>query len=427
MKKVLFPIFFFAAFFSLSLDGQKIRKVISTHENLNRLENLDRSMVRQRANNELLVAEAMNQNRTFKEKTIAVVFHVLYTNEKEKISKSDVLKQIEVLNNDFSGSNRESVYPGAVEPRFRNRSTNPQLKFCFPAIDDDRLSVINYIKTDKAEWDIDDLMKSTNTGGADPWSTDKFLNIWVANLANKSSGYAQMPGGRDETDGIVIDTDFFYAENNPGDFSKGRTLTHLVGNYLGLYSLWGNGECEDDLVEDTPIHSSPNHSCGSDLHVSFCGKSGFEMPMNFMDSTPDDCQSMFTFGQKRRIHAFLSVTSLRGKLADTPIECNSDLLLEEGEEFSLEQAKNKLSSEGISIFPNPTRKDISVHFFQDYGDGVSVRLIDLNGRTISEINGLNAQVGSISLRLGVLSPGTYYLSFSKNGASFAMKRLMVTP
>jgi hypothetical protein len=272
---------------------------------------------------------------------------------------------------------------------------------------------------------MDDAMKSSDTGGADPWNTDKYLNVWVVDLDN-ASGYAQMPSGPEETDGVVIDYRFFGDENTISNFSEGKTLTHLIGNYLGLYSLWGNGECEDDLVQDTPIHSSQNHDCGSNLHASFCGEGGFEMPMNFMDSTPDECQSMFTFGQKIRLHAFLSVPSLRGKLTNTVVDCSTDnLVLDEGE-TPVEGATKTLAGEGISIFPNPTSKDVVVRFFEDYGPGVTVSLIDQNGRTVKEISGINAQKGVVPLRLGLVSPGTYYLSFSKNGISLVVKRLIVT-
>ena len=42
------------------------------------------------------------------------------------------------------------------------------------------------------------------TGGADPWPADRYLNLWVCNLAGGLLGYAQFPGGPARTDGVVI-------------------------------------------------------------------------------------------------------------------------------------------------------------------------------------------------------------------------------
>jgi anti-anti-sigma factor len=47
-------------------------------------------------------------------------------------------------------------------------------------------------------------VKSAATGGADPWPSDRYLNIWVCTLARGLLGYAQFPGGPPATDGVVI-------------------------------------------------------------------------------------------------------------------------------------------------------------------------------------------------------------------------------
>ena len=35
-------------------------------------------------------------------------------------------------------------------------------------------------------------------------------------------------------------------------FNKGRTATHEIGHWLGLRHLWGDAECGDDGISDTP-------------------------------------------------------------------------------------------------------------------------------------------------------------------------------
>ena len=56
-------------------------------------------------------------------------------------------------------------------------------------------------------------MKSSATGGIDPWPTDRYLNMWVCPLGGGLLGYAQFPGGRGQTDGVVIT---YTAFGNPG-------------------------------------------------------------------------------------------------------------------------------------------------------------------------------------------------------------------
>ena len=95
----------------------------------------------------------------------------------------------------------------------------------------------------------------------------------------------------------------------------GKTLTHLVGSYLGLTELWGKGRCQDDRVADTPVHNAPNHRCPGKGHLTFCEKGAYEMTMNFMDNTYDQCMYMFTNGQALRMQAVLSPDRPRSLLA----------------------------------------------------------------------------------------------------------------
>ena len=71
-----------------------------------------------------------------------------------------------------------------------------------------------------------------------------------------------MPGGPVATDGIVIDYRYFGTGGTAiAPYDEGRTLTHLVGNYLNLHDLWNDvSRCSDDEVADTPVHNGPNYA-----------------------------------------------------------------------------------------------------------------------------------------------------------------------
>ncbi len=166
---------------------------------------------------------------------------------------------------------------------------------------------ITYTSVERKNWSINDEMKSVNTGGKDADKPEAVINIWIVDLGGLSRGFAQMPGGQSETDGIVIDYRCVGIDGSAlYPYNKGKTLTHLIANYLNIHSIWGTGFCRDDGVEDTPIHNAPNYGCPTYKHITTCSdRIVQEMTVNFMDNSDDRCTNMFTKGQRNRIYANL--------------------------------------------------------------------------------------------------------------------------
>ena len=108
-----------------------------------------------------------------------------------------------------------------------------------------------------------------------------------------------------KTDGIVIDYRCFGSgsETLPHR-NKGRTLTHEIGHWLGLFHLWGPGldgsGCNPvgDWLDDTPPQEGPQEGRPSG-YTSNKKCDGCEHPilLNFMDTWDDDCSLMFTRDQ----------------------------------------------------------------------------------------------------------------------------------
>lgn len=108
-------------------------------------------------------------------------------------------------------------------------------------------------------------------------------------------GYAHYPWlGRDQYRRIVTSVDALKLETDYG------IMTHLMGHYLGLYSLTGPSDCADDHVSDTPIHNCAMPMCESSEITSTCDNQPM-MIDNYMSHAPIDCKDQLTIGQWKRI------------------------------------------------------------------------------------------------------------------------------
>lgn len=296
---------------------------------------------------------------------IPVVFHILFTGEKSSVSEQDVYNQLDVINQDFDRE-KEIKHPADIKEGFADKSSKMEISFCLPKKGADKekdISPISFYSTDKKTWPVNNDMKSGEKGGVDPWDTQSYLNIWVVDLEGVWSGFAQMPGGPVPTDGIVIDADYFGVNRikNPDLYQEGKTLTHLIGSYLGLKELWNSFEpCADDGVEDTPIHNAPNFTAPYYNHVSTCTGNPIEMSMNFMDNSVDEEIYMFTLGQKQRLLAMLSENGPRYKITQSKTNCEAIKLDENN--LALDPFANQpdLDENNFIIFPNPVQDEFTL-------------------------------------------------------------------
>jgi hypothetical protein len=304
-----------------------------------------------------------------KQALIPVVFHIVYVPGEAYPDEEQVYSQLAALNRDFAREDRLARHAADTLERFMSRAAKMDIEFCLPrqgpAGRGDE-SAIRFVPSAVREWGDDDAIKSAAKGGADPWDTERYLNVWVGQLADTLSGYAQMPGGPTSGDGIVIDYRFFGTMGTAlAPYDQGKTLTHLVGSYLNLYELWNERiPCGDDYVEDTPIHNAPNYHQPGYKHLSTCHDNPVEMTMNFMDNTDDEALYMFTLGQKARMQASLAEGGPRAGLLEVKTKCDK----EREERQVVGQIAGRQSDEGeeesplaqeaslvprLRLFPNP--------------------------------------------------------------------------
>ncbi|MEO6038939.1 MAG: M43 family zinc metalloprotease, partial [Saprospiraceae bacterium] len=143
------------------------------------------------------------------------------------------------------------------------------------------------------------------------WDNTHYLNMYVvSSISGNVGGYSSFPYSPAEEDGIVVRHSLF-GDIGTAAASGGRTTTHELGHWFGLYHTF-NGGCgqdtcaEGDYVCDTPPVANPNYSC--DLTANSCANDSPNLPdqvRNYLDYSPDNCKNMFTQGQKDRIAATL--------------------------------------------------------------------------------------------------------------------------
>lgn len=256
--------------------------------------------------------------------TIPVVVHIIYNDEKSNIKDEEVFEQIEILNQDFR---RLNIDAANTPNRWLPYAADIKIQFCLATRNPDGQAIdfaINRIKTTREEYHFE--RNNVELKSNSYWPSDQYLNIWVARLSDNILGYAQYPDGTElvglsgnqgleKTDGVVIDYHAFGLEqpakneyvNYP--YIYGRTLTHEVGHWLGLFHTFGddNGCGTTDYVNDTPRLGKNNQGLKNcNAIILGCG-GDTAMYENYMDYTNDACMNLFTKGQKTRMRtAFLT-------------------------------------------------------------------------------------------------------------------------
>jgi Pregnancy-associated plasma protein-A len=242
------------------------------------------------------------------EVTIPVVVHVVYRTNVENISDQQVQSEIEALNKDYGATNPDKSNVPAV---WSNLVSDTMIRFALAKTDPNGTltSGITRTQTTVISFSQDNSVKSSASGGADAWPSDKYLDLWACALGGGLLGYAQFPGGPAATDGVVIlNTAIGNMGTATAPFNLGRTATHEIGHWLNLRHIWGDTEdCTGtDLVDDTPNAQLPNYGKPTFPHVSCNNSPNGDMFMNYMDYVDDAAMVMFTNGQIARMHATLA-------------------------------------------------------------------------------------------------------------------------
>lgn len=349
--------------------------------------------------------------------TIPVVFHVVWYDSSENISKELIKSQLQVLNTDFRKLNHELQF---APDQFRLLSADMEIEFCFASIDPEgnitdgitreHTSVANIGSKFIDGNPIREFIKESALGGTDAWDTNRYLNVWVGKFEESTNILAISSFPWDfagKQDGIKIDPQFIGINCITSAYKRyayARTLTHEVGHYLGLLHPW-DSMCNDQ-VDDTPRQSSPYYGCEEEVTYDPCG----EIPMlsNFMQYGDDRCMSMFTIGQKARVWTILQ--SYKPALLQQSVSCYT------------EQRDSFLSETSIKLYPNPVTSCLMVELNIPFSDEVKMDLYDMTGKLFYTETMPNIAVRP--LEIGYLPAGIYLLKIF-SGNKTLVKKIMV--
>lgn len=235
-------------------------------------------------------------------KIIPVVVHVVHDGGTNNISDAQIQSQIDVLNEDFRKIMGTNGYGNGVDT---------EIEFCL-AKKDPLGRCTNGIVRVKSPLSNHQTYQRSQLKLLSYWDNLRYLNIYVVKNINNGSGtlgYSSFPGGPPDEDGIVVRHDYF-GKTGTASTSLGRTTTHEVGHWFGLYHTFNGGcgtdTCADgDLVCDTPPAANPNFGCPTINSCSIDVPNVNDQIQNYMDYSNDNCKNMFTNGQMQRMQATL--------------------------------------------------------------------------------------------------------------------------
>ena len=315
--------------------------------------------------------------------------------------------QLDILNADYNALNADlstwnnttgsyfpTVVPGVINVQFVLATQNHPSGFDPNLVNGQPCVTIGYNFSAQSDW-------NSNWAG--------YLNIVVDVLGGGTLGYAYLASSPANGAAVYIDKNSFGSGTGcgtispQGPYNLGRTLTHELGHYMNLNHIWGDSNCGNDQVADTPQHNTANFNCPAISHLSTCIGTPRELTMNYMDYVNDACMYMFTAGQAQRSVAHLNTIYS---------SFNQNTL-----------ATNTVVKNDFAIYPNPNNGTFEIQLVE-LADDFTIQVYDNAGRIV--YTKVNTQTNSLTqtVNLENISSGIYLVSL-KNSKGTTTRKIVI--
>ncbi len=336
--------------------------------------------------------------------TLPVVVHIISSDSLgvgSNLSARDVLAQIHATNLDFTRSNADTIAtPSIFKPLAAKLDIVLGLATLSP--DGQKLAEpgIHRINPEQHGLPSPPYSQSDMLNTIMPlfaWDTERYINIWVCDISSLL-GFSSFPtialgdlpsGANPNQDGVVVDYQNFglYHSKLKPAYGLGRTLTHELGHFFGLYHTFGSCETDGDYCSDTPHSGTANYGCN--LQAKDC-LNETAMIQNFMDYSDDRCMNLFTVCQRTRVQTVLRNSPRRYTLLQNKIPVVTAALPTE-----IDPAR--------PVLQNPFLNQL---IFSGCQGSYEFFIHDIQGRAIAQ-QMLWAENGRIVWDAGQISPGLY--------------------